>query len=103
MYLCVYLSILSIYLSVCLSIYLFVHPSIHPSIHPSSCCSQLEHRASVKHFVSLQFLNLRQSVGSLGRGSACRKAATYTGQHKHPQEDSWYLFLLEVKSSTPGP
>jgi hypothetical protein len=28
----------------------------------------LEHRASVKRFVSLQFLNLRQSVGLLGRG-----------------------------------
>jgi hypothetical protein len=27
----------------------------------------LEHRASVKRFVSLQFLNLRQSVGLLGR------------------------------------
>jgi hypothetical protein len=27
----------------------------------------LEHRACVKHFVSLQFLNLRQSVGLLGR------------------------------------
>jgi hypothetical protein len=27
----------------------------------------LEHRASVKHFVSLQFLNLRHSVGLLGR------------------------------------
>jgi hypothetical protein len=33
-----------------------------------SCCSHLEHRASVKRFVSLQFLNLRQSVGLLGRG-----------------------------------
>jgi hypothetical protein len=32
-----------------------------------SCCSHLEHRASVKRFVSLQFLNLRQSVGFLGR------------------------------------
>jgi hypothetical protein len=32
----------------------------------SSCC-HLEHRASVKRFVSLQFLNLRQSVGLLGR------------------------------------
>jgi hypothetical protein len=32
-----------------------------------SCCSHLEHRASVKRFVSLQFLNLRQSVGLLGR------------------------------------
>jgi hypothetical protein len=28
----------------------------------------LGHRASVKRFVSLQFLNLRQSVGLLGRG-----------------------------------
>jgi hypothetical protein len=28
----------------------------------------LEHRASVKRFVSLQFLNLGQSVGLLGRG-----------------------------------
>jgi hypothetical protein len=33
-----------------------------------SCCSHLEHRASVKRFVSIQFLNLRQSVGLLGRG-----------------------------------
>jgi hypothetical protein len=33
-----------------------------------SCCSHLEHRASAKRFVSLQFLNLRQSVGLLGRG-----------------------------------
>jgi hypothetical protein len=32
-----------------------------------SYCSHLEHRASVKHFVSLQFLNLRHSVGLLGR------------------------------------
>jgi hypothetical protein len=28
-----------------------------------SCCSHLEHRAFVKRFVSLRFLNLRQSVG----------------------------------------
>jgi hypothetical protein len=33
-----------------------------------SHCSQLEHRASVTRFVSLQFLNLRQSVRLLGRG-----------------------------------
>jgi hypothetical protein len=32
-----------------------------------SCCFHLEHRASVKRFVSLQFLNLRQSAGLLGR------------------------------------
>jgi hypothetical protein len=32
-----------------------------------SCCSHLEHRASVKRSVSLQFLNLRHSVELLGR------------------------------------
>jgi hypothetical protein len=32
-----------------------------------SCCSHLEHRASLKRFVSLKFLNLRHSVGLLGR------------------------------------
>jgi hypothetical protein len=32
-----------------------------------SCCSHLEQRATVKRFVSLQFLNLRRSVGFLGR------------------------------------
>jgi hypothetical protein len=32
-----------------------------------SCYSHLEHRPPVKHFVSLHFLNLRQSVGLLGR------------------------------------
>jgi hypothetical protein len=30
-----------------------------------SCCFHLEHRTSVKRFVSLQFLNLRQWVGLL--------------------------------------
>jgi hypothetical protein len=33
-------------------------------VYPS--CSHLEHRALVKRFVSLQFLNLRHSVGLLG-------------------------------------
>jgi hypothetical protein len=32
-----------------------------------SCSSHLEHRASVKSFVSFQFLHLRHSVGLLGR------------------------------------
>jgi hypothetical protein len=32
-----------------------------------SCCSHLEHRASMKCFASLQFLNLRHSVGLLAR------------------------------------
>jgi hypothetical protein len=33
-----------------------------------SCCSHSENKDSVKRFVSLLFLNLRQSVGLLGRG-----------------------------------
>jgi hypothetical protein len=33
-----------------------------------SCCSHLEHRASVKSFVSLQFRNLRHSVEFHRRG-----------------------------------
>jgi hypothetical protein len=32
-----------------------------------SCCSHLEHRTSVKRSLSLEFLNLGQSVGLLGR------------------------------------
>jgi hypothetical protein len=32
-----------------------------------SCCFHLEHKASVKRFVPLKFLNRRQSVGLLGR------------------------------------
>jgi hypothetical protein len=32
-----------------------------------SCCSHFEHGTSVKLFVSLQFLNLRHSIGLLGR------------------------------------
>jgi hypothetical protein len=53
--------------------------SLSPSPFCPSCCSHLEHRASVKCFVSLQFLNPK----TIGRtpwtgGSARRKAATYT-------------------------
>jgi hypothetical protein len=47
-----------------------------------SCCSHLEHRASMKRFIWHQFL--RQSVGLFGRGGSARpKAATCTGQRKH--------------------
>jgi hypothetical protein len=69
----------SIYLSACPSVRPSVHPSVRPSVYLSiyPCCSQLEHRASVKRFVPLQFLNLSVSVGLLGRGSARRKVATY--------------------------
>jgi hypothetical protein len=67
----------------CLPACLPTHPSIHPSIHPFmhasiylsiySCISHLEHRVSMKRFVSLRFLNLRQTVGLLGRGMSLTK------------------------------
>jgi hypothetical protein len=59
-----------------MKIYLYAHirhhgteTTIHLSIYLSiySYCSNLEHRASMKRFVSFQFLNVRQSVGLLGR------------------------------------
>jgi hypothetical protein len=59
----------------------FILSDIYLSIY--SCCSHFEHRASVKRFVSLQFLNLRQSVGLLGRGiSPSQGRYLHTGQHK---------------------
>jgi hypothetical protein len=49
-----------------------------------SCCSHLEHRASVKRSVSLQFLNLRYSVGLFGREiSPSQGRYLHTEQHKH--------------------
>jgi hypothetical protein len=42
-----------------------------------SYCSHLEHRTSVKRFVSLRFHNLGQPVGLLGRGISPSQAATY--------------------------
>jgi hypothetical protein len=50
-----------------------------------SCCSHLEHTASVKRFISLQFLNLRHSVGLLGRvvrPSQCRYLTQAQNKHK---------------------
>jgi hypothetical protein len=63
----IYLSIyvcLSVYLSICL--YIGLSGWLAGCL--SVCCSHLEHRASVKRFVSLQFFNLGQSVELLGRG-----------------------------------
>jgi hypothetical protein len=63
---------------------LFNEPDVL-SVYP--CCSHLEHRASVKRFVSLQFLNLRQSVGHLGRGISPSQGLylyTNTEKRKHP-------------------
>jgi hypothetical protein len=75
---------LSVCLSVCLSVDESINQSINRSIYLSSCCSHLEHRASVERFVSLQFLNVRQSVGLLARRiSPSHGPCLHTGQHKH--------------------
>jgi hypothetical protein len=72
------------YLSVCLSIYLSIYLTIYPR------CSHLEHRTSLKRFVSLQFLNLRQSVGPLGReisptqGRYLHRTTQIQNKRKHP-------------------
>jgi hypothetical protein len=51
-----------------------------------SCCSHLEHRASVKRFVSLQFLNLRRSVELFGRVISPSQGRYLTQtQNKHKQ------------------
>jgi hypothetical protein len=51
-----------------------------------SCCSYLEHRASVKRFVSLQFLNLRHLAEVLGRGISPSQDRYLTQtQNKHKQ------------------
>jgi hypothetical protein len=51
-----------------------------------SCCPHLEHRASVKSFFSLQFLNLRHSVGLLGRVISRLEGSYLTQtQNKHKQ------------------
>jgi hypothetical protein len=51
-----------------------------------SCCSHLEHGASVKRFVSLQFLNLGHSVGLFGRVMSPSQGRYLTqAQNKHRQ------------------
>jgi hypothetical protein len=51
-----------------------------------SCCSHVEHKASLKHFGSLQFLNLRHSVELLGRVISPSQGRYLTQtQNKHRQ------------------
>jgi hypothetical protein len=51
-----------------------------------SCCSHLEHRTYVKRFVSLQFLNLRHSVGLHERVISPSQGRYLTNtQNKHKQ------------------
>jgi hypothetical protein len=92
-YLSIHLS--SIYLSsVYISIFYLSIPIFYLSIYLYSCCSHLEHRASVKRFVSLNFLNFRQSVGLLERvispsqGRYLHTNRIYAGKHPCLELDS---------------
>jgi hypothetical protein len=77
---------LSVCLS-CLSIYLSIY----------SCYSRLEHKVSVKSFVSFQFLNVRQSIGLLGRGISPSQGRylhrTTQTQNKHRQTSTPWVGL----------
>jgi hypothetical protein len=87
-------SYLSIYLSVCPSVRLSVCPSVRLSVCLSSRCSHLQHRASVKwSFISLQFLNFRQSVGLLGRViSSSQGCCLHTNTKQMQSSMSWVGF-----------
>jgi hypothetical protein len=54
--------------------------SIYLSIYP--CCFHLQNRASVKRFVPLQILNLRQSIGLLGWESSPTQGRYLQKQNK---------------------
>jgi hypothetical protein len=69
----------------------------HPPTYLYSCCSHLEHKASVKRFVSLQFLNFRQSVGLLGLGISPSQGrylhrTTQTQNKRRQTPIPWVLF-----------
>jgi hypothetical protein len=65
-----------------------------------SCCSHLKHRASVKRFVSIQFLNLRHSVGLLGRVISPSQGRYITQtQNKHKQIS---MPLVGIEPTTPA-
>jgi hypothetical protein len=74
------------------------NPMYKGYIYLCSCCSHLEHRASVKRFVSLQFLNLRQPVGLFGRGISQTKGSYLTqAQNKRRQTSmSWVGFEPKI-------
>jgi hypothetical protein len=60
------------------------------------CCSHLEHKTSVKRFVSLQFLNLRHSIGLLGRAISPSQGRYLTKtQNKHRQQTSMPRVVFE--------
>jgi hypothetical protein len=65
-----------------------------------SSCSDLEYRASVKRFVSLQFLNLRHSVGLPGRVVSPSQGRYLTQtQNKHRQTDMSRVGLRSQRST----
>jgi hypothetical protein len=69
---------------------------IYMSIAIYSCCSHLEHRASVKRFVSLQFLNLRLSVGLLGRGISPTQGRYLTQTGNKRKQTTMHQFKFQT-------
>jgi hypothetical protein len=65
-----------------------------------SCCSHLDYKASVKRFVSLQFLNLRHSAGLLGRVISLSQGRYLTQtQNKHKQTS---MLLVGLEPTIPA-
>jgi hypothetical protein len=78
--------------------------TLYYPIYLYSCCSHLEHRASVKRFVSLQFLNLSHSVGLLGRVislSQVRYLYIKTEQNLEWDLNPWSQCLSEQRQFMP--
>jgi hypothetical protein len=61
-----------------------------------SSCSYLQHITSVYRFVSLQFLNLIQSVGLLGRGISPSQGRYLTPTHNKRNESSTPWVGLQI-------
>jgi hypothetical protein len=76
--------------------------SIYLSIY--SCCPRLEHMASVKRFVSLQFLNLRQYIEHLGRGITPTQGRYLhsTTQTQNKRRQILLLFISTSNGFLPG-
>jgi hypothetical protein len=92
----IYLSVclcLSIYLSICLSVCLYVSLSIYISVCLSLCLSIYSPCGPRPLF---QFLNLRQSVGLLGRGISPSQGR-YLNTEQHKQNEHTLISMPRVR------
>jgi hypothetical protein len=84
--------------------YKYIFKTIYLSIYLSiySCCSHLEHRASVKRLFHFNFLKHRPSIGLVGRGVSPHKTATYTRQYKHRIKVKNIHALIGIRTRDPN-